>query len=50
MVEVGGQALNDGAEVHQHYARYDVPVAAAVAEPRAKSKADTNAARKVVSD
>jgi hypothetical protein len=40
-VELGGQVLNDGAEVHQHYARFDAPIAAAEAEPRAACKADS---------
>lgn len=40
-VELGGQVLNDGAEVHQHYARFDAPIAAAVSEPRAAGKADS---------
>ncbi len=26
-VEIGGQVLNDVAEVHQHYARFDAPIA-----------------------
>jgi hypothetical protein len=40
-VELGGQVLNDGAEVHQHYARFDAPLAAAVTEPRAAGKSDS---------
>jgi hypothetical protein len=40
-VELGGQVLNDGAEVHQHYARFDAPLAAALTEPRAAGKADS---------
>jgi hypothetical protein len=32
-VELDGQVLNDGVEVHQHYARFDAPIAAAAAEP-----------------
>jgi len=40
-VELGGQVLNDGAEVHQHYARFDAPIAAAVAESRATGKSDS---------
>ncbi len=40
-VELGGQVLNDGAEVHQHYARFDAPIAAAVAEAHAASKVDS---------
>ena len=39
-VELGGQVLNDGAEVHQHYSRFDAPIAAAAAKPRAARKAD----------
>jgi hypothetical protein len=39
-VELGGQVLNDSAEVHQHYARFDAPIAAAVSESRASGKAD----------
>lgn len=30
-VELDGQVLNDGAEVHEHYARFDAPLAAAAA-------------------
>jgi hypothetical protein len=40
-VELGGQVLNDGAEVHQHYARFDAPIAAAATEPKAPGKADS---------
>jgi len=39
-VELGGQVLNDGAEVHQHYARFDAPIAAATAPPHEAGKAD----------
>jgi hypothetical protein len=39
--ELCGQVLNDGAEVHQHYARFDAPLAAAAAEPRAAGKSDS---------
>jgi len=39
-VELDGQVLNDGADVHQHYARFDAPIAAAVAGPHADTKAD----------
>jgi hypothetical protein len=38
--------LNDGAEVHQHYVRFDALIAAAVAEPHATGEADCNAAGK----
>lgn len=31
-VELCGQVINDGAEVHRHYARFDAPIAAAAAE------------------
>jgi len=40
-IELGGQVLNDGAEVHQHYARFDAPIAAAVAESHAAGKVDS---------
>jgi hypothetical protein len=40
-VELGGQVINDGAEIHQHYARFDAPIAAAGAQPRAAGKADS---------
>jgi hypothetical protein len=40
-VELGGQVLNDGAEVHQHYARFDAPIAAAGAEAHAPGKVDS---------
>jgi Transglutaminase-like superfamily len=39
-VELGGQVLNDGAEVHQHYARFDAPIAAAEARSRAFGETD----------
>src|SRR5665213_4350652 len=42
-VELGGEVLNDGAEVHQHYARFDAPIAAAVAKSHAADRADSNA-------
>jgi hypothetical protein len=38
-VELGGQVLNDNAEIHNHYARFDAPIAVA-AEPHAAGKAD----------
>jgi hypothetical protein len=37
-VELGGQVLNDSAEIHNHYARFDAPIAAA---EDASSRADT---------
>jgi len=40
-IELGGQVLNDGAEVHQHYARFDAPIAAAFEEPHAAGKVDS---------
>ena len=49
-VELGGQVLNDGAEVHQHYARFDAPIAAAVTESHSAGKADSNAASKAAFD
>jgi transglutaminase superfamily protein len=39
-VELGGKILNDAAEVHQHYARFDAPLAAAAAEHPATGKPD----------
>jgi hypothetical protein len=33
-VELDGQVLNDGADVHQHYARFDAPIAASAKNPR----------------
>jgi Transglutaminase-like superfamily len=39
-VEMGGQVLNDSAEVHQHYARFDAPIAAAEARSRAFGETD----------
>ena len=33
-VECGGQVLNDDADVHKHYARFDAPVAALEADSR----------------
>ncbi len=40
-VELRGEVLNDGAEVHQHYARFDAPIAAAAGELKAAGKADS---------
>ena len=40
-IELDGDVLNDGAEVHQHYARFDAPIVAAGAEPHAADKADS---------
>lgn len=36
-VELSGQVLNDGAEVHQHYTRFDAPIAAS-GDPRTPGK------------
>jgi hypothetical protein len=41
-VELGGEVLNDSAEVHNHYARFDAPIAAAGGDSRATGKADLN--------
>lgn len=38
-VELAGHVLNDGAEVHRHYSRFDAPIAAAVAESHRDGKA-----------
>jgi hypothetical protein len=40
-VELSGQVLNDDPEVHQHYARFDAPIAAAFAESRGTGKANS---------
>lgn len=48
-VELDGQVLNDSAEVHQHYARFDAPIAASISESRNAGKADSNSPRKVAS-
>jgi hypothetical protein len=40
-VELCGEVLNDGAEVHQHYARFDAPIAAAAADSNAASKVES---------
>lgn len=48
-VELDGQVLNDSAEVHVHYARFDAPIAAAVSESPNAGKADSNSTRKVAS-
>jgi hypothetical protein len=45
-VELDGQVLNDGAEVHQHFARFDAPIAAAKAGSRAAGQPDSHAAGK----
>jgi hypothetical protein len=40
-VELDGQVLNDGEEVHQHYARFDAPIAASEAKTETVGKADS---------
>lgn len=40
-VELAGKVLNDGAEVHQHYARFDAPIAAAIGEFHSGGKANS---------
>lgn len=40
-VELGGQVVNDDADVHQHYARFDAPIAAAGVKSHAGDKADS---------
>ncbi len=37
-VELDGQVLNDDDDVHQHYARFDAPIAAAAGDMRAGCK------------
>jgi hypothetical protein len=42
-VELGGQVLNDSSEVHNHYARFDAPIAAAAETHRhAGEEADSH--------
>ena len=48
-VELDGKVLNDSAEVHNHYARFDAPIAAAEADSIAAGKAVSPAAGKAVS-
>jgi Transglutaminase-like superfamily len=48
-VELGGQVLNDGAEVHQHYSRFDAPIAAATTESHTAGKAASNPVGKAAS-
>jgi|HubBroStandDraft_4_1064222.scaffolds.fasta_scaffold00245_12 hypothetical protein len=45
-VELGGQVLNDGAEVHQYYARFDAPIAAVEAGLRIAGETDSRPAGK----
>jgi hypothetical protein len=45
-LELGGEVLNDPAEVHQHYARFDAPIATATGEVRATRSAESNATGK----
>lgn len=47
-VELDGQVLNDSAEVHEHYARFDAPIAAAE-ESAMVNKATSRGAGKAVS-
>jgi hypothetical protein len=46
-VELNGHVLNDSAEVHNHYARFDAPIAAAEAGSREAGEAHLPAASKV---
>jgi hypothetical protein len=47
-VELGSEVLNDGTEVHQHYARFDAPIAVAIEAPRASGIADSSGAGKAI--
>jgi len=49
-VELRGQVLNDSAEVHDHYARFDAPIASAAAMAQSSGTEDTKAAHKAASD
>ena len=48
-VELEGQVLNDSTEVHQHYTRFDAPIAAAETVSRAARVADSTPAGKAAS-
>ena len=37
-VELGGRVLNDDAEIHAHYARFDSPITAGELEPQSNQK------------
>jgi hypothetical protein len=41
-VELSGEVLNDSPEVHNHYARFDAPIAAAEDGQRASPKVDSD--------
>jgi hypothetical protein len=49
-VELEGKVLNDSADVHQHYARFDAPIASAVAMAHSSGNADFHATREVDPD
>jgi hypothetical protein len=49
-VEHGGQVLNDGARMHELYARFDGPIATAISEPGNRSKRDSKASWKANPD
>ena len=40
-VELHGQVLNDSPDVHHHYARFDAPIASAMAESHAAGKSNS---------
>jgi hypothetical protein len=48
-VELGGQVLNDGAEVHEHYVRFGTPIIAVAGESQAADKTGSHAAGKAAS-
>lgn len=48
-VELDRQVLNDGAEVHQHFVRFDAPIAAGMAESRNARKPDSGSAGRAAS-
>jgi hypothetical protein len=41
-VELNGEVLNDSADVHQHYSRFDAPIATAAADSPAAGAAESN--------
>jgi hypothetical protein len=48
-VELSGRVLNDSVDVHQHYSRFDAPIAASSGEPAFQRKSDAKSTRKAPS-
>jgi hypothetical protein len=45
-VELGGEVLNDGADVHQHYSRFDAPIAAGAGDTHGDGETHSDAGSK----